>query len=327
MSSFKIALLGILLCSTIYAQDNAKDSSLEQSNQNFRLRYQQAKEVALSSVGPIIIAKGDDLILLYNQQRTEVHYMPKMYHQLKAVDHIPLMLYVLLTTYTDNHPYTADQKAELEEILHTVEAISKEPSLDEMQKTCLIRTSKFLQQLLDQGLLSKEQNASFFRELAPVLLENAKEAAFLQLDALHQLVQTWKKQIPTEDWNRLAVVVTGASMPRIGEVTMQYFARLTGKQMEILGAKNYPWITQVNYPKSDVTPSKQHRRLVYAENIFTEEGAINLLATTIIDEEIGKAFFDDNMRMHCDLLAESASKRLQEKCDQKHEHKQTVGSL
>lgn len=128
-------------------------------------------------------------------------------------------------------------------------------------------------------------------------------------------MQSWKAQIPEEDWNRLAVVVTGASMPRIGEVTMQYFARLTGKPMEILGAKNYPWINGVNYPTDDVTPAKRNRRLVYAENIFTEDAALNLLATTIIDEEIGKAFFDDNMRMHCDLLAESASKRLKEKCD------------
>lgn len=153
-----------------------------------------------------------------------------------------------------------------------------------------------------------------------MLLEVASEASYFQLDALHEQVQIWKKQIPTDDWNQLAAVIMGPSMPRIGEVTMQYFSRLTGKPLEVINT-NYPWINSANYPKDDVQPSKKGRRLVYAENIALEKDALDLLATHIIDEDIGSAFFNDKMRMHCDLLSEAASKRLEEKCDKEHKPK------
>jgi hypothetical protein len=307
-------VLGLFCCSFLAAED-APQVILEQSNSNFRKVYQEAKESALKTVGPIIIAKGDFVVLLYNGQRTEVQYIPQMYHQLKAVDHIPLMLYILLLPYEEGSLLTQAQKADLQEILDKVVvlrgSLTPDPQLAEIQESCLAATATFLEELLVCDKVNKEQHAQFFREIAPILLANAQEAAFLQLDALHHQVQSWKSQIPEEEWNRLAAIVMGPSMPRIGEVTMQYFSRLTGKSLEVLGAKSYAWLNS----KLHVKPSKQHRKLVYAENIATEEDALNLLATHIMDEGIGKAFFDDNMRMHCDLLAEAASRRLEEKCD------------
>jgi hypothetical protein len=302
----------------------AEIPELEQTNQNFRTVYKDVKAKALKKVGPIIISKGDFLVLLYKGQRTEVQYIPSQYHQLKAVDHIPLMLYVLLSTYDNETPFTDNQRKELEKIGQRVKNIevslqkmAMEPSLIEIQSQCLIKTSNYLQQLVLEGKINQIQNDSFFREISPLLLAIASEATFFQLDALHEQVQKWKKQIPADDWNRLAAIVMGPSMPRIGEVTMQYFSRLTGKPLEVLKG-NYPWINSVNYLKDDIQPSKRGRRIVYAENVASEESALDLLATHIIDEEIGKAFFDDKMRMHCDLLSEAASKRLTEKCDREH---------
>ncbi len=323
-------LLTIFSCVYCFADSNTSESTLasqlEQSNQNFRQVYKDAKAAALKKVGPIIIAKGDFLVLYYQAQRTEVKYIPKIYHQLKVVDHITLMLYVLLSTYEKETAFTPNQIRELEGIKHGIDKIktslqntAMDPALVEMQEKSLVSTANYIDQLLVQKKIIQIQNDSFFRDIAPMLLENASEAAYFQLDALHEQVQTWKKQIPTDEWNRLAAIIMGPSMPRIGEVTMQYFSRLTGKPLEIMRT-NYSWINSVKYPIDDNQPSKRGRRIVYAENISSETDALDLLATHIIDEEIGSAFFDDEMRMHCDLLSEAASKRLEEKCDREHNY-------
>jgi hypothetical protein len=77
----------------------------------------------------------------------------------------------------------------------------------------------------------------------------------------------------------------GPQLPRKDNLAVQYFARLLGEPGE-------------------------GRRIVYAESLFDEPEALDLLATHLVDTQVGLDFFDDPMRMHRDLLGDAAREYL-----------------
>ena len=91
--------------------------------------------------------------------------------------------------------------------------------------------------------------------------------------------------MPVTEWKRLTVVVMGRQLPRKDNLAVQYFARLFGEPGE-------------------------GRRIIYAEALFDEAKALDLLGTHLVDTRIGEAFFADPQRMHRDLLGEAAKVHL-----------------
>jgi hypothetical protein len=57
---------------------------------------------------------------------------------------------------------------------------------------------------------------------------------------------------------------------------------------------------------------KEGRRVVYAESMWEEPKALDLLGTHLLDGSVGDAFFGDYMRMHRDLLGDAAKAYLRE---------------
>lgn len=286
-------------------------NTLQSLNEGFHEVYDERKKLALEKLPVVIIAMGDTLVLHAHGERAEVKYQPALYHRYKEISHIPILIYLAM-----------EGKRELRfERLHAVrmaiiplQGALKQDLLEggdtDSSIALLNKCDEFIEQVLSCQI--DVSSTEFFNQLGPLLLKNAEEAAYLQLDALNHQVQKWKKRFVSKDWNRIAVVVVGPQMPRIGEVTMQYFSRLTGKRLEKLPA-GAAWLENAQPIENE--PNKAQRRLVYAEGLKTEAEALNLLATHIIDEEIGRVFFGDEVRMQCDLLSEAASKRLMEKCD------------
>src|SRR5262249_39717826 len=65
-------------------------------NEASRAAYKKAREEALARSGPVILVSGDNLVLRYGISRTQARVIPAVYHDLKAISHIPLALYALL---------------------------------------------------------------------------------------------------------------------------------------------------------------------------------------------------------------------------------------
>ena len=84
------------------------------------------------------------------------------------------------------------------------------------------------------------------------------EAARVELDALHSQVSEWRRQMTPDEWKALHVVVMGAHMPRDSEITMQYFQRLLDEPIE-------------------------GRRIIFAEGLWEEPRALDLLGTHLVD--------------------------------------------
>lgn len=98
---------------------------------------------------------------------------------------------------------------------------------------------------------------------------------------LYATAAAWRKRLTPAEWNALHVVMIGPHMPREQECSIQFFERLFGEPEE-------------------------GKRIIYAKALWNEKDALDLLATHVVDESAGAAFFGDPMRMHRDLLADAA---------------------
>jgi hypothetical protein len=261
---------------------------LAELNQAFRDAYARARQQILAHGGPVILVEGDDLVLWRQGKRTVARAIPERYHTLKAVSHVPLALYVLLVNSAEGE-LGADRQAELRNYRERLRRISpflaKRGLADELrrrQEEILNSAIGFLDGVLDAGRLKTGALTTFARRMAPLVLANAKDAARAQLEGLHQQVRCWKAEMPADEWRCLRVVVMGSALPRRDNVAVQFFARLLHEPGE-----------------GDC--------IVYAESLFDERRALNLLGTRLLDSDIGTAFFDDPRRMHRDLLGDAAA--------------------
>jgi len=255
-------------------------------NEAFRAEYKDALADALARGGPVIVAQEDELIFLHNGFREQATIRPPIYHELKAVAHIPLALYVTLAFETGSvagprlahlehyHSLLLRARASLPQRRFTREQL-------ERQQHIVSESVDLLEQVIATRSVSREGLARFASSVTPLLWANVNEATDSEMTLLYAQMAKWRNQMTPEEWRHFHVVVVGAHMPRQQHLLYQYFARLLDQGQE-------------------------GQRLVYAEAQWQEQQALNLLARHILDAAVGEAFFGDPMRMHRDLLADAA---------------------
>jgi hypothetical protein len=235
----------------------------------------------------MILEEGDDLILVRNGTRTKVQVKPVEYHELKAVAHIPLALFVMLS-----FPPAANLSGDrLQRLRHYRELMEKAQATLPDRLFTLAQVSRqqeifresfeLLDDVLASGQVKPAKLSSFTRQVAPLLLANVADATSVEMRELFATVTAWQKQLTAAEWNALHVVMIGPHMPRDQECSIQFFERL-------------------------LREPEEGKRIIYAEALWNETDALNLLATHEVDEAAGAAFFGDPMRMHRDLLADAA---------------------
>ena len=259
-------------------------------NNAFRTAYADAKTRVLASSGPTLIVNGDNFTLLQKGRHVEANVGVGIYDPLKTIAHIPLAIYVTLTpaegAVDDDRLKTLVGLRELippaEASLDTLKLSA--PTLTR-QKRIVAASLAFLNDVADRRKFARSQLLAFTRRMAPLLMENVIEATHAQLDATHAQVSAWRRDLSPQQWNQLHVLIIGPHMPREDLVVTQYFLRLLHEPRE-------------------------GRRVVYAESLWEEPKALDLLGTHLLDGSVGEAFFGDYMRMHRDLLGDAASQYL-----------------
>ncbi len=119
---------------------------------------------------------------------------------------------------------------------------------------------------------------AFTRRMAPLVMGNVTEATRAQLDAIHAQVSAWRRDMTPRNGTGCTSSIIGPHMPREDLVVHPVFLRLLHEPRE-------------------------GRRVVYAESLWQEPQAMDLLGTHLLDGDVGEAFFGDAMRMHRDLWA------------------------
>jgi hypothetical protein len=259
-------------------------------NNAFRAAYADAKSRVLASCGPTLIVNGDNFALLRDGRRVEANVGAPIYDPIKTIAHIPLAIYVTLTpgdgAVDDDRLKTL---AGLRELIPAAEA-----SLDTVklpaatlarQKQIVAASLAFLDDVAGRRQFARSVLLAFTRGIAPLVMENVTEATRAQLDATHAQVSAWRRDLSPQEWNQLHVLIIGPHMPREDLVVTQYFLRLLHE------------------------PREGHR-VVYAESLWAEPQALDLLGTHLLDGSVGEAFFGDYMRMHRDLLGDAAKQYL-----------------
>src|SRR4029453_2754543 len=257
-------------------------------NNAFRAEYSRARAQALSKISPLIIIEGANAVLVQNGTRTEAEILPPIFQALKAVAHIPFAVF-LMFDQSDFQPLSDARVSELRDYRRLiVDARDSLPTRGfsdaqlQRQQEIVEESLVFLDGAIEKRPVTKEQLDDFARKMSPILLENVDEATRAELDTLHSHVMEWRHKLSQDEWQKLHVLIMSAHMPRDREVTVQYFER----------ALNEPF---------------EGRRIVYAEGLYEEPKAMDLLGPHILDGSAGEAFFGDFMRMHRDLPSDAAA--------------------
>jgi len=259
---------------------------LVELNQRFRDAYGEARARALEQARPVMVLRGGTATLLRDKGRVDASVDSAVYHSLKAVAHVPLAMYVMLAPVEGAlEPRTVQTLQEYRRMVSTARAsVATRADLAPQrarQEQILRESIDFIDSVIEAGALTRPQLTAFTRRMASLVLANASDAVRAQLDTLHTQVTVWRRELTPEEWDRLRVVIVGPHMAREGEAATQYFSRLLGEPSE-------------------------GRRIVYAESLWEEAPALDLLGTHLLDANIGQTFFDDTTRMHRDLLSDAA---------------------
>jgi hypothetical protein len=153
------------------------------------------------------------------------------------------------------------------------------------QKQIVAASMAFLDDVAGNRTFARSLQLAFTGGISPLVMENVAQATRAQLDAIHAQVSAWRRDLSRQEWDQLHVLIIGPHMPREDLVVVQYFLRLLHEPGE-------------------------GRRVVYAESLWEEPQALDLLGTHLLDGSVGEAFFGDYMRMHRDLLGDPAKQYL-----------------
>jgi hypothetical protein len=295
-------LLILPIISNLSAQNfEPTTGNLNLINRTFHEDYNQLVRYHVNRLGdsthPVIIMAGDTLIFKYRGKREASRIIPLSYHQLKAIDHLVLGIFTLVSPLAEGN--IADSigiKLKMHETLCTkvLEELNTYPFPDSIlkrQEKILIQSRDYIRLLLKRKKYQRTDRNAFARNLKQPLLDNTDEAARLEITNLHAQVSQWRKQLDAAAFNHLYVVIGSSHQARYRELTVQYFDKILSE-------------------KSDGSALSENR-LVFAESVFNETGCLSMLARHIIDQEIGLEFFGDRYRMQRDLLSDAATKYLQ----------------
>ncbi len=280
-----------LLCGlgqAVAQQSRYSTTEFEAINNAFREHYASARLREVAAAGPIILATGDRLLLLHQDRRQEGSQVHTNYHDLKTLAHLPLTVFCLTKSLVED-PADESMQRRMQSFAESMSALDDalsvaftEPKQVEAQRRLLEKCRALLTRAMASGRVTSEVLDEFAEAVRPAIIANARQAVRLRIDNYQQQMLIWRGEMAETDWERLSIIVPGASLSRANSLAVSYF----GKVLEQSG---------------------EGGRLIYAESRSDEEQAIELLGTHLLDAQIGEVFFDDVSRMKRDLLGPHAN--------------------
>lgn len=295
LRAFPLVLMGLACAHGSHAQSTppagpVQPAALTAFNDAFRAAYADAKARVLAARGPTLIVSGDIFSLIRDGHRVDVNVGTPIYDPVKTIAHVPLAVYVALTPgdgalEEDRLKTLAGLRALIPAAESSLDSLQLPAATLARQKKIVAGSLAFLDEVAGRRSFARPSLLAFTRRMAPLVMENVADATRAQLDAAHAQVLIWRRELNPDDWKRLHVLIVGPHMPREDLVITQYFLRLLHEPAE-------------------------GRRVVYAESMWEEAKALDLLGTHLLDGDVGEAFFGDYMRMHRDLLGDAAKRYL-----------------
>jgi len=265
----------------------APQDSLAALNDQFRVAYKVAREEMLLGAAPYAIVLGDCVVFNRGSIRREVPYTNAMYHELKAIAHVPLAVFALLRGAQKLSEEKFKALSAYRDAAKTAKDSLERRGYDEKtlkrQQAILSTSLNLMDRALDMHMVDAGDLAVFCTTAAPLLLLNAYDAGKLQLEGLNAAFTDWMRALSEEERKTYHIVVSGSHQARDRNLQMTYCRALLGETGSI------------------------EVRLIFGESVFDEKGCRNLLSTHLLDEAASKTFFDDGLRLQYDLLGDVAA--------------------
>jgi len=281
-------LSGLITSGAGPAQVPSPAAQLREVDAFFPSMYGRAAREVLRQSPPAFLVLPERLVLYRGGARQEWPLLPPLFDELKTIAHITLGLFAILSP-TDGGPLGADDATALRRyqgLIATARAAIAQVALSPAQRTrqheILATSAALTARALAQGHVPQEQLVAVYRGLRTLVEANIREAVIAYLDELNRRMAAALPQLTPAERADYLVIVTGVHQARIDNATMQYFNRLL---------RDPPVITQ---------------RLMYAENVSDEAGALHLLGIHLMARRVGTAYFDDRYYMNRDLFAPAA---------------------
>jgi len=247
-----------------------------------------------------LILVNEDYMLFYHGGREPqviTGLRPPLYDKLKSLSHVPLAIFCLLSDRTDSDETISqtelgaldDYRTQLAAAACDLDTSQESDSgvLPHRIDICA-RALDFLDRVIGDGRVSPADLSAFCHANVPDLNVSFFAATKAQLDACHaRIVHLKESVLSADDWDSLRVVVMGPHMAHKDQNFLQYFAKLLH------------------------TPMYTDKRLVYFEGDDIES-ALDLMGTAILDFRASQAVFDDENRLHRDVLADATKLYLDE---------------
>lgn len=266
---------------------------LAATNRGFHESYNSLLGETLDKLGqsiPVIVALHDDLLLVANGGQQQVRVIPEHYHQLKAVAHSAFGMQLWLMAHRSkvlDATLQAQLQATAQVLSDAFDALDSLPADERTTPTLLLRTSlEYTDRVLAAGVVEVSLAQQYAAWIAPRVLEMARSAVRGEIDGLHETVSRWHRELGDASWQNLYVALCGNHQPRYRQAATQYFDRLLGEHPGI-GAES-------------------EDRIVFAEGVGELDGALDLLARHIIDQQASTMIFGYRSRLQKDMLADAA---------------------
>ena len=185
---------------------------LSSLNEQFIATYDRARNYLISTVDPLIICNGDNAIIIHHGERFEEQVIPKLYHELKSISHIPFKIYLTVMFNTGN--LSEDNYIELKQYLEDIRSIRNSIQFpSDIQKTqykIIDLSIEYLQIILKTKFIDKIQLNEFCQQARQLFSINIQLAANVHLDMLDSKIRPWyQDRFNDTERNSLIVLIMG----------------------------------------------------------------------------------------------------------------------
>lgn len=272
--------------------------SFKTFNEIFLNAYAETRHKFLQTVDPLIVVNGGDVTLIRGKEKSTINSQPEFYSNLKTITHIPFVVYLrLFDVERIDRNLSSDELTTLKSYLRKVRLVRhvlnvtdflSDQSILQTQFDIVDMSITYLRKILRSKQLNITALQQFCDQTRAPFARNVRLGARAHLDRLHAIVYPWYRETLNEtERQTVQVLILGPKTPREGSLMKQYFQKLLGLS------------------------SVEGQRLIYGENLSDVKQGLDVLGSWLLDRYAGEAFFNDQTRLHRDLMIKDAADYIQ----------------
>ena len=253
---------------------------------HYRTRKSELRRSLVAGERPLMVRIDREIVFFRDRTRSSAQILDEEYDRLKALCHLPIALFLWASPRAGGELSTGDR-----ELLDKMGAETIAARADgargagSCEVALLEACAQFVRSATQAGAVREQDLSALERTTEAPIRACILAATRRELHNLHTRVTAWTADLEPREWEELRVVVCAGHQARYRQSTKSYFLRL--------------------FDECHGEGASGEQRVIYAENCRTEDEALDLVATHLLDREIGATFLDSPLALQQDVLGEA----------------------